>query len=89
MISNKPYIEEDSIRTFSPDVEDEELEWHVDFEDRMITIIQSENWKLQFDNKIPQALLNGQEILIKKMAWHRIIKGDGPLIVKITKLSQF
>jgi hypothetical protein len=87
MTNGNPYSEIGAIRIFSPNVDDYELEWHVDFEDRMVEVIESENWKLQFDNKIPQELLVGQKIFIEKMAWHRIIKGDGPLTVKITKLS--
>lgn len=86
-MDSKPYTEKDSIRTFETNVDDYELEWHVDFEDRMIKIIQASNWKLQFDNKVPSKLTNNQEIFIEKMAWHRIIKGDGPLIIQITKLS--
>jgi hypothetical protein len=87
MIGSKPYTEKDSIRTFETNVDDYELEWHIDFEDRIVKIIQASNWKLQFDNKVPNTLFNNQEIFIEKMAWHRIIKGDGPLIVQITKLS--
>lgn len=83
----KPYVEDGSIRIFSPDVFDYELEWHVDFEDRIIKVIDSSGWKLQFDNQIPQGLEINQEIFIEKMTWHRIIKGDGQLVVQITKLS--
>lgn len=83
----KPYDEEGSVRMFSPDVDEYDLEWHVDYEDRIVNVIQSDGWKLQFDNQIPQELIKNQEIFIEKMAWHRIIKGAGQLIVKITKLS--
>ncbi len=86
-MNSKPYKEEDSIRTFSTDVNCEELEWHVDFEDREITILKSGGWLLQFDNEIPNPLKDGQKIFIKSFSWHRIIKGNQPLIVKIIKLS--
>ena len=82
-----PYIEEGSIRTFTQNTDDIELEWHVDFEDREITIIQAGGWKLQLDEEIPQPLYNNQKIFIKSLSWHRIIKGYEPLIVKIIKLS--
>jgi hypothetical protein len=87
MNDKKPYIEIENIRTFSPDVFDYDLEWHVDFEDRSIKVLETAGWKIQFDNQIPQELEKDQEIFIEKMTWHRIIKGTGPLIVKITKLS--
>jgi hypothetical protein len=86
-MNDKPYKEDDCIRTFYPDVHDYDLEWHVDFEDRMIDVVESDGWKLQFDNQIPQILSVGQRIFIEKMAWHRIIRGVGQLKVKITKLS--
>lgn len=87
MDDNKPYVEVNDIRTFLPDVFDYDLEWHVDFEDRLVKVIESSGWKIQFDNQIPQELEKDQEFFIEKMTWHRIIKGAGPLIVKITKLS--
>jgi hypothetical protein len=82
-----PYIEDGSIRTFPIDVDNEELEWHVDFEDRDITVLQSGGWLLQLDNEIPKPLRDGQKIFIKSFSWHRIMKGREPLIVKIIKLS--
>lgn len=84
---NQPYVEEGSLRFFSSTVDDAEFEWHVDFEDRLITILKSNNWKLQLDETIPQKLIVGQEIFIEKFTWHRIIKGEGDLVVKIIKLS--
>lgn len=87
MNDNKPYLVEGDIRTFSPDVFDYDLEWHVDFEDRKIIVLESNGWCLQFDNEVPRPLQKDQEIFIKKMTWHRIIKGEGQLIVKIFKLS--
>lgn len=84
---DKPYVEDGDIRIFSPDVFDYELEWHVDFEDRIVKIIDTSGWKIQFDNQIPQELTKNQKIFIKKMTWHRIIRGDGQLVVQITKLS--
>ena len=83
----KPYIEEGLIRTFPIEVDDAELEWHVDYEDRDITVIKSGGWKLQLDEDIPRPMKDDQKIFIKKLSWHRIIKGNEPLIVKIIKLS--
>jgi quercetin dioxygenase-like cupin family protein len=38
---------------------------------------------LQFENKTPRLLKEGQVISIPKDVYHRIIKGDGNLIIKI------
>ena len=35
------------------------------------------------DNQIPKQLKEGQTIFIPKGVYHRVIKGDGELIVKI------
>ena len=86
-MTNKPYVEEGLMRTFPTNIDDIELEWHVDFEDRDVTIIQSGGWLMQFDNEIPKPLQDGQKIFIKSFSWHRIIKGSEPLIVKIIKIS--
>jgi hypothetical protein len=83
----KPYqqiIENGKIlRTFLPDVEDEELKWHQDLKDRKVKIIEGGNWQFQIDNSMPNKLLNGQELWIPKFVWHRVLKGDSPLVVEI------
>ena len=39
-----------SIRIFSSDLEDEELKWHFDEEDRIVISSNETDWKFQFDN---------------------------------------
>ena len=51
-----PYIDNDDIRTFSESVDEMELIWHRDREDRKITIIEGRDWKLQMDNELPVSL---------------------------------
>ena len=75
------------IRTFDPDVADEELVWHRDLEDRKIIVIESGGWGYQLDNQLPLPLEEGQELFIPKMLWHRVIKGNEKLVVQIKKLS--
>ena len=82
-----PYQDSGNIRFFSPDVPSDELEWHVDFEDRIITIIESGGWLFQRDEEIPVILTNGQKIFIPKETWHRVIKGTENLIIKVIKLD--
>ena len=71
------------IRTFSPDVDSEELKWHQDLMDRKVTIIESGGWSFQMDNGLPNKLSNAEQITIPKLVWHRVLKGDSPLVVEI------
>jgi hypothetical protein len=70
-------------RTFSPDVEDEELKWHQDLKDRKVTIIESGDWSFQMEDSLPNKLQNAEQIFIPKFVWHRVIKGNSNLIVEI------
>ena len=72
-----------SIREFRYDLHDEELKWHFDEEDRTVEILENSNWLFQFDNELP--FMMGSPIFIHKGRWHRIIKGEDDLIVKIKK----
>ena len=72
-----------SLRTFSPVIMDEELKWHVDMEDRIVEVLNENDWEFQFDNQLP-IRMDGT-IEIKMGEWHRIIKGSTPLNVKITR----
>ena len=71
------------IRTFSPDVDSEELKWHQDLMDRKVTIIESGGWSFQMDNGLPNKLSNAEQLYIPKFVWHRVLKGKSPLIVEI------
>jgi hypothetical protein len=73
-----------SLRSFSPDLMDEELKWHIDMEDRVVEILNDNDWKFQFDDQLPIEMKGVIEI--KKGEWHRIIKGSTPLNVKITRI---
>jgi hypothetical protein len=74
-------------RTFSPDVNSDELKWHQDLKDRKVTIIESGGWQFQMDNELPVKLLNASQIFIPKFVWHRVIKGDTELKVEIEELE--
>jgi len=91
-MSKKPYKEKqlaESIkRKFSKDTPDNELVWHRDAEDRRITVLQSCLWFIQMDNKLPQRLMVGDVVEIKKESYHRLLKGNctKDLIIEIVKL---
>lgn len=72
------------IREFEDYVDSEELEWHRDREDRIVEIVQNNDWEFQMDNELPVVMTGS--FLVPKETYHRIIKGSGKLIVKITKL---
>ena len=80
----KPYYENGEIRIFSKDAKSEELIWHVDLEDREITVL-SGDWLFQFDNELPFELNIGSKLLIPKGQWHRVIKGSIDLKIRIIK----
>lgn len=71
------------IRTFSPDVDSEELKWHQDLMDRKVTIIESGGWSFQIDDNLPNKLQNAEQIIIPKFVWHRVLKGNKDLVVEI------
>ena len=70
-------------RTFGWDCPDEELVWHRDKCHRQVTVLEGENWQLQFDNEKPIVMEKGRIYYIPKMMYHRVIKGDGDLVLKI------
>ena len=71
------------IREYNADIDNHELEWHIDREDRTIEVIENKNWQVQLDNNLP--VLLKETIFIPKETYHRVIKGTGNLKVKITK----
>jgi hypothetical protein len=70
-------------RTFSPDVDSDELKWHQDLNDRKVTVIESGGWSFQMEDNLPNKLLIAEQIIIPKFVWHRVIKGEGNLVVEI------
>ena len=71
------------IRTFSPDVDSDELKWHQDLNDRKITVIEDGGWSFQMEDDLPNKLSSAEQFYIPKFVWHRVIKGEGTLIVEI------
>jgi len=71
------------IRTFDETINPIELQWHRDDEDRMIIAINKTDWKIQLENELPKEL--NSAIFIDHGQWHRLIKGNGKLEIKIVK----
>lgn len=74
------------IRAFEPDIDSSELVWHRDEKDRIVRIIENEGWKFQKEDELPIDLVKNQKIFIKKEDWHRVLKGEGKLIVEIEEI---
>lgn len=74
------------LRTFKEDISKDELVWHFDLKDRYMSVILASNWMFQFDNELPIKLEENQTIFIPKLKYHRIIKGDGELKIKIEEI---
>ena len=83
----KPYQEvinnNSRLREFKVDVDDDELKWHRDKNDRYVTILEGENWQFQRDNELPLALQKGDVIFISREIYHRVIKGTTDLLISI------
>lgn len=89
-MNNFPFIEKKVkenivIREFDNNIDNKELVWHRDKEDRIIEVLKNEDWLFQMDNELPKLLKD--KLFIPKESYHRVIKGSGNLIVKITKLD--
>ena len=73
------------IRTFPADVDEMDLIWHADKENRIITVLEGNGWKFQFDEELPVEMTEGKSISILKGKLHRVIKGKGPLKINLQK----
>jgi hypothetical protein len=71
------------VRVFDDSTDPESLEWHTDQFARMIQVITGNNWQLQFDNELPQDLKQGSIHWIEPSIHHRILKGNGELVLLI------
>jgi hypothetical protein len=78
-----PFSEKGETRTFSHNVNPDELKWHRDREDRAITPVGSNDWMFQRDNSLPEPI--DHEIKIQSGEWHRVIKGTTDLVVRVQK----
>jgi hypothetical protein len=68
------------VRKFSQDIDPIELMWHRDLKNREIKLISGKDWKLQMENELPKDISVN---LIPKLSWHRVIKGEGDLVIGI------
>lgn len=83
----KPYNEQRNgniiYRNFSQDIDESELIWHVDKEDRYVKVLNESDWGFQMDNELPIKLSKGTELFIPKETYHRVLKGRSDLNILI------
>ena len=73
-------------RTFDVNVDESELVWHRDLKNRCVHVLSGTGWQLQMDDKLPVNLMIGQDYYITKNTYHRVIKGDSNLVVRIENI---
>jgi hypothetical protein len=88
--SGKPYKDIEIgdnyvVREFDENIDPIELMWHRDNEDRVVEVLNTTDWKFQYDNQLPIALKENVSLKIARHDWHRVIKGTGNLKLKIIK----
>ena len=88
VVNEKPYEQKNLnngvfLRTFSKDILSEELVWHRDYNDRIVEVLEGENWEIQFENELPQSLNIGEQYVIPAYTYHRIKRGTTDLKVII------
>jgi len=71
------------IREFDENIDPIELMWHRDLEDRTVEVLEGNKWYFQRDNELPLELKEGVNIFIPALEWHRVIKGNTTLKIKI------
>lgn len=83
----KPYFEtrlDNTVyRRFEGTVDESDLVWHRDANDRQIKVLEGKGWKLQLDNELPEELILGNSYFIQAEEYHRLVKGQGQLILEV------
>ena len=71
------------IREFNENIDPIELKWYQDLKSRKVTILEGDGWYFQKENSLPLALKQNDVIFIEAHTYHRIIKGNSTLKIKI------
>jgi len=74
------------IRRITREAIDGELTWHRDANDRVVTVLESAGWKIQFDDQMPFNVAPGDKISVQANQWHRVIPGAGDLVMEIREM---
>lgn len=77
------------VRTFEPNVDSNELVWHRDKKNRLVEILNNNDWMVQFENELPIKLEKGDLLFIESERYHRVHKGSTNLEILITEEKSF
>jgi hypothetical protein len=77
-------IDNEFIRVFGQYTDSGEFVWHRDREDRIIESISQTDWLIQLDDELPKKIEG--KVFIPMGVYHRLIKGNGDLKIKLKKL---
>ena len=73
-------------RDFMSTLIEEDLNWHMDEEDRDVFVVEGDGWYLQIENELPRLMQKESIFKIPKETWHRIINKNGTkLIINVRK----
>ena len=76
-------------RDFMSTLIEEELNWHMDEEDRDVFVVEGDGWYLQIENELPRLMQKESIFKIPKETWHRIINKNGTkLIINVRKYKK-
>ena len=76
-------------RNFMSTLIEEELNWHIDEEDREVFVVEGDGWYFQIENEVPQLMQKESIFKITKETWHRIINKNGTnLIINVRKYKK-
>ena len=75
-----------SVRIFSSSLNESELKWHWDNENRIVICEHETDWQLQMDNELPVKIEKNKKYFIPEGEYHRLIKGTNDLKVNVYKL---
>lgn len=92
-MSQQPYkekliAENVFLRTFTHGVDPDALVWHTDEHTRIVVVEGSgSGWKIQYDDKMPEMLSEGDVRIIESGTWHRLHKGKGSLKLRVIEMK--
>ena len=65
------------IREFSNDVDEMDLVWHEDPENRVIEVIEGNGWKFQYDDQLPFEMIDGIEYNLNGVVQYMNVLNNG------------
>jgi hypothetical protein len=75
-----------SIRKFFKNLTETDLKWHTDDEDRVIKLMEGNDWFLQLEDQLPKKIEKGKQYKIPKGVYHRLLRvGNSDLVLEVQK----